>query len=1094
VASVLLGSAVVPTVLTFATDARAQAGAGVLTGTVADAQDRKPLADVVVTATSPDLQGEQVVVTDAQGYFRIPDLPSGTYSLRFEKDGYKNVSRDGVALSSGATLRANAELLPTTVTAEEVTVIAKAPTIDVGSTQQVSSITKDFTTRISVAAPTSKGGASRSIESVAEVVPGAKSDNFGVSIAGATSPENNYIVDGLNVGNPGNGIIGTPLSSEFVKEVNVISGGYMPEYGRVTGGTIEAITKSGSNEYHGDAFTYWAPGGLAGTAKVPPPGLGSVSVNTPLSYLGDVGADVGGPIVKDKLWFYVGLDASTENYDVDRYFYRIAPTAANQAAVAKWLNFNACNVPGGVVTPGAPPCPTVESITGDGLTGSNGAQRNLATLQSLQVLGKLTWAIDQDNKVAFTFIASPNHTGGSNQFSVDPQQGGVQLNGYPYGTFGSTAIQASAQSYDASIKWSSEFNNKRVLVDTTVGWHHQDESNYPVDGSRYGDPNPGAIINLPNVAWSRGYSPGASSYHSITEFENNPVLNRQCAMPMNGMTPMFPGLNSLCPVTSYSTGGPLGPNSLLFDHHFERWSAGSVLTYLLQAAGHHVVKAGFSFEFTTVTQTSGHAGGTVLSESGDGTGIGVNEGYGVLRGPDNPLLVDPLRNTSTSLIAGGFLQDSWSVFDLVTLNIGLRYDTQQLYNNAGELALSLPDQWSPRLGVIYDPTQMGHAKIFANYARYYENVPLSLATDAEVGLPNLIPQYNVPSPSGPAPCQGNPTLTPKPLQNCTSLPTAISQAGYQPSQKYGYYGGGIETPDPHTKPTTQDEIVAGGEYEVLKDARLGLSWQHRWFLRWLDDMSNDLTAQSFLGNPGYGWASTFPKAARDYDAVTLYLMKAFGDNWLAQASYTASYLRGNIQGQFMSASGSTSVFLPNHNSSFDTKSFTINSYGPLPGDRTHEIKLFGAKDWLLDPHNRVSTGLSFRATSGTPTNYYGGDALYGGSGSTNLLLPRGSGPRTPWVYDVDANLGYRLAVDKDKSIGVTIDCFNLINFQQQTAVTEQYIIGAVVGQQGGPLTGARIKDNGSFRPIRLSDTNPNFGLPAGYQSPRYFRFGIRGTF
>src|SRR5215469_15491862 len=81
------------------------AGSGVLTGTVTDTSDKKPLSDVVVTATSPDLQGEQVVVTDAAGFFRIPDLPSGMYSVKFEKDGYKTNSRDGISLRVDATLR-----------------------------------------------------------------------------------------------------------------------------------------------------------------------------------------------------------------------------------------------------------------------------------------------------------------------------------------------------------------------------------------------------------------------------------------------------------------------------------------------------------------------------------------------------------------------------------------------------------------------------------------------------------------------------------------------------------------------------------------------------------------------------------------------------------------------------------------------------------------------------------------------------------------------------------------------------------------------------------------------------------------------------
>src|SRR5262249_26850417 len=142
--------------------------------------------------------------------------------------------------------------------------------------------------------------------------PGAKQDynGSGVSFAGSSSPENNYVIDGLSVNNPGFGVVGTPLSTEFIKETNVISGGYMPEYGRTMGGVLNVVTKSGSNEFHGGFFTFYTPGALIPTPKSVSVVGGSVVATSKPSYVGDVGADVGGPIVKDKLWFYTGFDVS----------------------------------------------------------------------------------------------------------------------------------------------------------------------------------------------------------------------------------------------------------------------------------------------------------------------------------------------------------------------------------------------------------------------------------------------------------------------------------------------------------------------------------------------------------------------------------------------------------------------------------------------------------------------------------------------------------------------------------------------------------------------------------------------------------------
>jgi tetratricopeptide (TPR) repeat protein len=143
-----------------------------------------------------------VVVTDSSGFFRIPDLPAGSYLLRIEKDGYRVFQRADVPLMRGSTLRVNAELLPATIQAEEVAVSARAPVVDVGTSSVSTGVTSEYKQRVPVAPPTSKGAATRSFESVAEVVPGAKADSYGVSIAGASSPENSYLVDGLSLGAP----------------------------------------------------------------------------------------------------------------------------------------------------------------------------------------------------------------------------------------------------------------------------------------------------------------------------------------------------------------------------------------------------------------------------------------------------------------------------------------------------------------------------------------------------------------------------------------------------------------------------------------------------------------------------------------------------------------------------------------------------------------------------------------------------------------------------------------------------------------------------------------------------------------------------
>src|SRR5829696_1551001 len=138
--------------LLYGTAAHAQSG--VITGTVSDASSKQPAADVVVTATSPNLQGEQIVVTDATGQYRIPQLPTGNYSLRFEKESFQPYSRSGIQLRVDRTIRVNVELLPTGIQ-QDIVVVGTNPTIDVGSTSTGVNVGADFVRGLTVVSPRS---------------------------------------------------------------------------------------------------------------------------------------------------------------------------------------------------------------------------------------------------------------------------------------------------------------------------------------------------------------------------------------------------------------------------------------------------------------------------------------------------------------------------------------------------------------------------------------------------------------------------------------------------------------------------------------------------------------------------------------------------------------------------------------------------------------------------------------------------------------------------------------------------------------------------------------------------------------------------
>ena len=158
----------------------------------------------------------------------------------------------------------------------------------------------------------------RTYGDVIERAPGAFVDGSGnVSIGGATGLENIYLVNGLNVtglryGNLESGA-GEPSAAartsriEFLTQIGVNSGGYQAEYGGAMGGVINTVLKSGSNEFHGSAFGYWSPYWLSGNPKVVlPVAARSAGVRKP-DFDDSIGAEVGGPLIKDKLFFWVGF-------------------------------------------------------------------------------------------------------------------------------------------------------------------------------------------------------------------------------------------------------------------------------------------------------------------------------------------------------------------------------------------------------------------------------------------------------------------------------------------------------------------------------------------------------------------------------------------------------------------------------------------------------------------------------------------------------------------------------------------------------------------------------------------------------------------
>ena len=129
------------------------------------------------------------------------------------------------------------------------------------------------------------------------------------SVAGSSGPENNYILDGVTVTDPAFGGSGANLPFEFVQELEIKTGAYGADIGKSTGGVFNVITKSGTNEFHGDAFAYFVAESFVREVKTSAIPFTGAAPNGYSEI--DAGFDIGGPIIKDKLFFFGAFNPQT---------------------------------------------------------------------------------------------------------------------------------------------------------------------------------------------------------------------------------------------------------------------------------------------------------------------------------------------------------------------------------------------------------------------------------------------------------------------------------------------------------------------------------------------------------------------------------------------------------------------------------------------------------------------------------------------------------------------------------------------------------------------------------------------------------------
>jgi outer membrane receptor protein involved in Fe transport len=276
---------------------------GAITGKVVDDQGAA-LPGVSLTLTSANLMGSRTAISDTEGIFRFPALPPGIYVVKAELQGFVTVIQENIRLTTTVTLTLNLTMKPATVE-EKVTVIAKSPTVDVKSTETASvTLSNEVLRDIPNSQFTSD---------IVNLAPGVTED---VAYGGSQDTGIAYSMDGVNVADPEGGSAWVFLDYNIIEEAKVMGIGLPAEYGNFTGVIFNLVTKSGGNKFSGHAELDFQgkkgdfPKGLWQTTNnqaFVDPETGLPLVTSPLSKLLDANIHLGGPIVRDKLWFYAGL-------------------------------------------------------------------------------------------------------------------------------------------------------------------------------------------------------------------------------------------------------------------------------------------------------------------------------------------------------------------------------------------------------------------------------------------------------------------------------------------------------------------------------------------------------------------------------------------------------------------------------------------------------------------------------------------------------------------------------------------------------------------------------------------------------------------
>jgi hypothetical protein len=1016
--------------------AQAQETTGRLTGRVTDEATGAPMGGVTVIVAGP--QGEDAVVTGDKGEYQFTSLPIGTYVIRFYAANTSTaVEQSGVIVAADKMVRVNAKIAAAAAAAPQQTylIVGKPPTIDIGSARVGAEFDQKFTLNVPVG---------RTFGDVIERAPGAFVDgSTNVSIGGATGLENIYLINGLNVtglrfGNLESGAAtiggGTNIPIEFLTQIDVNSGGYQAEFGGAMGGVVNTVLMSGTNDWKGSAFLYWSPYWLAADPKVViPVGSSLTGVRKP-DFDDSIGVEVGGPLIKDKLFFWAGFAPRITNSHVLRYTY------AQQEGTDPMTG-----LPSGKAMLDASGTPVVKLLP-DWTVRIPETHRTYFYAANVDFIprpdNKLTsklldkrWQIDAMagmhneyfyDRSPYADLNSLNELqyGGADLGTLEHAPGcEITASGFipcpvnPYYQTGGFGLIIKSSAY----RWSFDLKSTHIFEagghnELKYGWHMDYDT---FDLSRHYSGNAFEQVFLDNN--QQGLPPGI--YNTTTYF----------TLPPGETSTQY--TTGVLPISNLQPGGPNYRAAL--DTSIQSLNNAFFLqdSYSTNGLRNLTINAGLRLELQRLEDLNGNP----IFSTDD-------------LAPRLSAVYDPLSD-GRSKVAVSYGR----YYEAVPVDVAARYFSGENFIQTFGFTSTCP------AGLQNGTTWAGK-----NESQQCMPLGANPTFNSEYAQANMQGQYNNEI-TATAEREVREGMTLR-LDYQHRWLGNIIEDGYGP----GFANGVLSNPG--NVPQSAIDVAQN----QVNNAQAAVT---------ANPMDPAAAAALSAAQYNLGTLKTLkaePTPERTYDAITLSLNQRFTKNWFARASYTYSRLIGNYEGLYQTE---TNYIAPNGNNFYDAPELTVNQNGPLPNDRPHILHLDGFYSHEIG-RGRLTLGLSFTARSGQPRNYIGN--LEPGTGyQVVMLLPRGSAGRTPTVTELNGKIAYGRPLGPRMNLEGFIDLFNIFNQQTAIVTDDNYTFDAAPPIVNGTTSDLKFAKNTAGQPLQK---NPNFGQPLAYQTPFNARLGLRLTF